>query len=168
MEQKLMAKALNPKPNKPEQDIVYTPRWLSQAIINYYNPTGAILDPCKGGGAFSDYMECDWCELSLGVDFLAKDESKHYDWIVTNPPWSMLRQFIEKSVKISDNIVFLINFNALTTRKRLSLIHDNGFYIAEVLMLDNPTESHWPSTGFQLAAVHLKRGAGTTTWSKLN
>ena len=38
------------------KDVVYTPRWLSKAIIDYFQPSGLCLDPCVGAGAFYDYL----------------------------------------------------------------------------------------------------------------
>ena len=64
---------LNPNKNKPEQDIVYTPRDLALDIIQHYNPTGRILDPSCGDGAFLHQFpgsDTDWCELEQGRDFL--------------------------------------------------------------------------------------------------
>ena len=50
-----------------------TPEYLAKEIIEHFNPTGRILDPCRGEGAFYDnYPEGDhdWCELGEGRDFL--------------------------------------------------------------------------------------------------
>lgn len=155
-----------PKTNQPEQDVVYTPTWLANDIINYYEPKGKLLDPCKGDGAFYDFMpNADWCEISQGRDFF--DYTGEVDWIVTNPPWSMIRQFLEHSFKLpAKNIVFLCNINAVTTRARLNLIKDNGYGIAKFYCMDNPKSPNWPQTGFQLAAVHIKKDYdGPTYWA---
>ena len=39
--------------------------WTKE-IIEHYNPSGRILDPCRGEGAFYDNFNTDdkdWCEL---------------------------------------------------------------------------------------------------------
>ncbi len=75
--------------NLLEGDVVYTPRNVSKAIIRHLNPSGVILDPCKGDGAFYDffYGERYYCELQEGTDFL--HEERYFDWIIGNPPYSV-------------------------------------------------------------------------------
>ena len=158
---------LCPKTNQPHQDIVYTPASLCKKIVEHYQPQGLILEPCKGDGAFLEFLPgADWCEIQEGVDFF--DYKKSPDWIVTNPPWSKIRQFIDHAIKIdTKNIVFLININALTTRSRINLIYNNGYGVKEFMCLDNPKEGNWPQTGFQLAAIHIQKGyTGGTIWSR--
>lgn len=160
--------ALCPKTNQPEQDVVYTPDYLAKEIIDHYQPTGKLLEPCKGGGAFLQYMPgADYCEIQEGTSFY--DYTDKVDWIVTNPPWSKIRQFLEHSFKIeAENIVYLCNFNAFVTRARMNLIFDNGYGIKEVYCVDNP-KTNWPQTGFQLAATHIQRGyTGPTYWTRKN
>ena len=152
-----------PPTNRPEQDVVYTPSYLAKQIVDHFKPTGLILEPCKGGGVFQDLLNGDWCEIVEGVDFF--DYTKSPDWIVTNPPWSMIRQFLEHSFKIeAKNVVYLCNLNALVTKARLNLIKDNGYGIKEFYCVDTP-KLNWPQTGFQLAATHIKKGyTGPTYW----
>lgn len=157
--------ALCPKTNQPEQDVVMTPDYLAREIVEYYKPTGKILEPCRGQGAFSNLMPgCDWCEIAEGKDFFDYKESP--DWIVTNPPWSLIRQFLTHSFAIdTKNIVYLCNFNAFVTKARLRSIYDNGYGIKEVYCVKAP-KVNWPQQGFQLAATHIQKGyTGPMIWS---
>ena len=88
------------------------------------------------------------------------------DWVITNPPWSKIRQFYQKCVDIkADNIVFLYNSNALMTKARLRLIYNNGYGIKEIFCIKAPT-SNWPQAGFQLGATHVQKGyVGDITFS---
>jgi hypothetical protein len=149
--------ALCPPTNKPEADLVFTPDSLAAAIVAHYKPSGRILEPCRGGGAFTRAMpESTWCELTEGKDFL--QHKGEYDWIVTNPPWSKIMEFLMHSIRLkAPNIVFLVNWNALTTKARLRAIYDNGYYIGEVVAV--PTPKCFPQMGFQLVAIHLLKGA---------
>ena len=52
-------RAFCPPKNTPEKDIVMTPEYLAKEIINHYNPTGKILDPSRGEGAFYDNYDTD-------------------------------------------------------------------------------------------------------------
>lgn len=35
-----------------ENDIVFTPDDVARAVVERFRPSGRVLDPCKGGGAF--------------------------------------------------------------------------------------------------------------------
>jgi hypothetical protein len=157
---------LCPTTNQPSQDVVYTPEYLALDIFRHFNPKGKMLDPCRGLGAFHNLMpkKSDWCEIAEGVDFM--DYDGDVDWVITNPPWSKIRQFYEKCFIIkAKNIVFLMNINAITTRARLNLLQNHGYGILEFYCVDNP-KNNWPQTGFQLAAVHVKKDyVGPTYWS---
>ena len=152
---------LCPKTNQPEQDIVYTPSYAAKLIYEHFKPTGNQIEPCRGAGAFHNLMPEDsaWCELQEGRDFLMHKGT--YEWLITNPPWSKIREFLAHAIQLGiPNIVFLININALTTKARLGLIYKNGYSIAEMLCV--PTPKEFPQTGFQLAAVHITKGQQAT------
>jgi hypothetical protein len=146
---------------KGGNDDVYTPPELAKFIIHHFNPSGSILEPCRGTGSFWNnfppHPENDWAEIKDGRDFLSFSEEKKFDWTISNPPWSLIRPFLRKSMKLSDNIVFLCLINAFFMRARLRDIKEAGFYIHEILALPTPPKP-WPATGFQLGAIYVKRG----------
>lgn len=146
-------------------DVVYTPDALARQIVEHFKPAGRVLEPCAGGGAFVRAMPgCDAFELALGTDFL--EQSGQWDWVVTNPPWSKLRAFLQHSMEVADNVVFLCLVNAVFMRARYADIQAAGFGIKEVLVVDQPPKP-WPQTGFLLGAVHLQRGwTGPTQFSR--
>lgn len=136
-------------------DVVMTPLWLAEKIVTHYNPQGRILEPCKGSGNFLKYMpSAEWCELSEGVDFMAY--TKHVDWIITNPPWSKIRDFLTQGFKVSDNVVYLFTINHAWTNARIRLMKSAGFGINEIILL--PKIKEFPPMGFQLGVIHYKRG----------
>ena len=149
------------KPDRPlapkgGNDKVWTPDDVAVRIVSHFAPSGKCLEPCKGGGAFMRAMPlCDWCEIDEGRNFLTTEGK--WDWVVTNPPWSQFRPFLLKSMEVADNVVFLSLLNAWFMRARVRDMRNAGFGIVEVLMLDTPKKP-WPQTGFQLSAVHVKRG----------
>ena len=150
-------RAFCPPKNTPEKDIVMTPEWLAQEIIHHFNPSGKILDPSRGLGAFYDNFNTDnkdWCEIAEDRDFFSYQES--VDWIITNPPWSKMQQFLEHGMKISNNIVYLTTINHYTTKRRIRDMRKNNFTIKEIYCVPTPTKP-WPQLGFQLAAVHTQR-----------
>jgi hypothetical protein len=160
-------KILCPPKNQPKHDLVFTPRSLAREIIEHFPLHGKLLDPCRGDGAFYDYFpehcETDWCEITQDRDFFDYDE--HVDWIVTNPPWSRIREFLEHGMEIADNIVFLVQMVHVCTKARLRAIRDSGFAFKEFYSVPTPP-SPWPQCGFQVAAIHIARGwKGSTLFS---
>ena len=110
-----------PPKNTPDKDLVMTPESLAIDIIKHYKPTGKILDPSRGDGAFYNNFDTDnkdWCELSEGKDFF--DYNETVDWIITNPPWSLMREFLDHAMKIANDIVYLTSINHYTTKRRIS------------------------------------------------
>lgn len=158
-----------PKSNEPEKDLVMTPHWLALDILNHFHVNGSYLDPCKGDGAFFDQCSAqtkDWCELSLGRDFM--EYNGKVDWIVTNPPWSKMRDFLAKGMEVSDNIVYLTTINHYTTKRRMRDMRNMGFGICEIFCVPTPPKP-WPSLGFQIAAVHTQKsytGDTKISWHK--
>ncbi len=146
-----------PPKNAPEKDIVMTPEHLAKEIIDHFNPSGKILDPSRGQGAFYDNFPTDnkdWCELGENKDFLTYSDK--VDWIITNPPWSKMQQFLEHGMKIADNIVYLTSVNHYTTKRRIRDMRKYNFGVVEVYCIETPPKP-WPQLGFQLAAVYTKR-----------
>ena len=55
-----------PKHNTPERDIIMTPEPCAIDIISHFSPTGSILDPCRGEGAF--YNNIQYHVKKIGVN----------------------------------------------------------------------------------------------------
>lgn len=135
-------------------DLIQTPAYLAKGIVDHFNPTGTILEPCCGDGSFLDAMpSADWCEITKGRDFF--EVTGHWDWIITNPPYSQYRAFFNKAMDVADNIVFLQLINATFYKARLRDMVNKGFRINEILLLDTPRE--FPQFGFQLGCVYYQK-----------
>ena len=150
-------RAFCPPKNTPDKDLVMTPEYLAKDIINHFNPKGVILDPCRGKGSFyNNYNtnEKDWCELSEGKDFF--DYDKKVDWIITNPPYSKMREFLEHGMKISKNIVYLTTINHYTTKRRIRDMRSAKFSLKEIYCVPTP-KKEFPQLGFQLGAIHTQK-----------
>lgn len=152
---------LAPGRNQPSHDMVMTPPALARQIVDYYQPSGVLLDPCRGDGAFFNAMlrwskDVRWCEVAEGRDFLTWQEPA--DWIITNPPWSKFRPFLRHAMRLAPNIVFLSVMTHFVTKARLRDITRAGFGIEHPLIVRTP-RAPWPGSGFQLAAWPIRRGA---------
>jgi len=156
---------LRPLAQHGGNDLIQTPVYLARKIVKHFNPVKSVLEPCCGNGNFLRVLPpgTDWCEISLGRDFLTV--KGHWDWIITNPPYSQYRAFLNKSMEIADNVVFLQLINATFYRARLRDMISNNFGIMEIVLIDTPAE--FPQFGFQLGCVHYKRGwTGNITFSR--
>ena len=147
--------------NTKREDCVMTPQELSNDLVKHFKPTGRVLEPCKGQGSFIRALEgygqnvsILWCEITEGKDFF--DFNEKVDWIITNPPYSKMRKFIQHSMEVSDNIVFLTTINHLWLKARIRDIQQAGFGIKEIFLFDTPKT--FPQSGFQIGCFYLKKG----------
>ena len=142
--------------NNPN-DLVYTPRPIAKAIINLFGLNGIVLDAFRGGGAFYDQLppdvDRDWCEIKDGKDFF--DYNKKVDWIVSNPPYSILDEVFEHSFEIAENVVYLLPLSKVfTSMGRIRRILEYG-NIKEIHIL-SASKCGFPF-GFPACAIWIKR-----------
>lgn len=147
-----MAKQLIPKGGN---DCIQTPIEVAKHCVEYFKPTGRILEPCKGDGNFLKVLpiKTDWCEIKEDKDFM--NYNKKVDWIITitNPPFSKFRAFLNKSMDVADNIVFLATINHIWLKARLRDMKEKGFEIKEIVTIDTPET--FPQSGFQVGYIHI-------------
>ena len=95
-----------------EKDVVYTPDWVARDMVEFFKPSGRILEPCKGEGAFLKYLpSAKWCEIQDGIDFFQWFEP--IDWIIGNPPYKIKLEWLRHSMEIANHIVYLLPCNSL-------------------------------------------------------
>jgi hypothetical protein len=148
-------------------DVVFTPKEVVTDILGYfdrcYAVRGRILDPFKGAGAFyrafPKILRCagnsyHWCEIAEGRDFFK--EEGHYDFIISNPPYSSFTEVLRHSMDTADNIIYLIPVNKLTSSAgRVRRLLEWGD-IPDIRIYE-PKVCGFPF-GFALGAVYMKRG----------
>jgi len=141
-----------------KNDVVLTPERISKKIIEYFNPTKSILDPCSGDDSFfsnfPDNIDKDWCEIRKGKDFFEYD--KKVNWIISNPPFSTYDDFLEHSFKIADNVVFIIPLYKTFKSKKQQLMVDNYGGLKTVLIIGSGSELNF-NMGFLCGCVHYQR-----------
>ena len=154
---------------RPQADNVETSPALARQIVEYFQPSGLCLDPCRGPGrAFYDALPKprDWCEIREGRDFLRY--KRKVDWIITNPPWSgeTYGPISRHAFDIAENVVFLVRFqNALSTYARHVDFLKSRHRPKEIVVIDWK-DAGFPTEGFVLAVFHWQRGhQGGTVWS---
>ena len=138
-------------------DVVYTQRNVSSKIIEFLNPKGICLDPCKGDGAFYDYLPKGklYCELQEGTDFLHFENK--VDWIIGNSPYSIFEQFLKHSFSISDNVSFLVPTNKVFQRQLImDMINEFGG-IKSIIIYGSGNRIGFPF-GFSVGNFHFQKG----------
>jgi hypothetical protein len=138
-----------------EKDVVYTPDAMARDIVEYFKPSGRILEPCKGDGAFLRYLPAaEWCEIEEGRDFFMRH--KRVDWIIGNPPYSIFNNWLRHSFTLANNIVYLIPLN--------KIFNDNGMLkdiyryggVKQVYVIGRGEKANFPM-GYAVGAVHFQR-----------
>jgi hypothetical protein len=138
-----------------EKDVVYTPDNMAREIVDFFKPTGRILEPCKGDGAFLRYMPAaDWCEIAKGRDFFLYQDK--VDWIVGNPPYSIFNIWLRHSFEIADNIVYLIPLNKIFND--FGMLKDIYAYggVKQIYAIGRGEKINFPM-GYAVGAVHFQR-----------
>ena len=136
-------------------DVVYTPSDLAFDIVSHFKPSGRILEPAKGDGAFLKHMPtAEYCELQEGKDFFAY--TNKVNWIVSNPPFSIYREWLEHSFMIADNCVYLVPlWKTFVSSKIIKMIAKYGG-IREIYHCGSGSECGF-DVGFAMAAIHYKK-----------
>lgn len=147
-----------------KQDKVYTPDWVAADMVDFFKPSGSILEPCKGDGAFLKYLpSADWCEIEEGRDFFKWNEN--VDFIISNPPYSLFKEFVRHGLSVAKHVIYLVpvhNFFRATSIMRLAW--EKGWL--KHIRIYGPGGSLGFPMGNPCGAVYWKRGYhGETSWS---
>ena len=139
------------------KDVVYTPDWVAKDMVEYFKPSGRILEPSCGDGVFLKYLPADaeWCEIEKGRDFFAYN--KQVDYCFGNPPYGLFRKWLEHSFTIAKNIVYLIPvYKVLYDFGGLKKINQYGG-IVSIRVYGRGNVANFPF-GQAVGAVHFQRG----------
>ena len=137
-------------------DIVMTDPAHAREIVQRFKPTGRILDPFRGDGAFWNEMPgAEWCEIREGRDFFAWREP--VDWIVSNPPYSIFSDVMRHAFGVARDIVFLIPINK--TFNSFVMMRDIWQWggVPTMYVMGTGAMIGLP-VGFATGAVHFQRG----------
>lgn len=145
-------------------DVVYTPSWAARDMVEHFRPSGRVLDPCRGAGAFTDHLpDAEWCEITDGRDFFAWSDP--VDWVISNPPYSMTRPWFRHSYTIADHLCYLVPLrNVFSGYGFIREIHEFGG-IREIRLYGTGGTLGFPM-GNAVGAMHIERGySGATEFS---
>lgn len=112
-------------------DFYQTPAWCVEKLLEREQFIWDILEPASWAGAISKVLEDKWYKV-ISCDIREDDwvywykwidifniNTKKYDNIITNPPYFCAKEFIQKSLKISDwKVVMLLKLSFLESTDR--------------------------------------------------
>jgi hypothetical protein len=160
--------------DKKGADFYPTPEWATELFLEKIKFTGDILEPACGNGSMSKVLEKYGYDVTsqdlhnrgygeAGVDFLQTD--KKFDNIVTNPPYNMAAEFLEKALDIANKkVAFLL---------RLAFLEGSTRY-HNIFSKNPPNEVFVYSDRITFYPDGLKTGGSGTTayawfvWEKEN
>lgn len=63
-------------------DVVFTPSWLAKQICEMFDIKGKVLEPCKGEGAFLEFLpkDTEWCEITEGKNYYDYNKLFFHCW----------------------------------------------------------------------------------------
>lgn len=144
-------------------DRVYTPDWVAADMVDFFRPSGRVLEPFKGQGVFLKYVSAYWCEIDEGMDFFNVRE--RFDWIISNPPYSRTRDVFRHSYSIASEIVYLVP---------LRNVFSGAGFVREIMAFGGMPNIRLYGTGSSLGfpmgnavgAIHVREGyRGPTVWT---
>lgn len=139
--------ATNRGAEREPHDNYPTPPWCVERLLRHVPiPSGSWIDPCAGEGsiiksvhAFRSDVTAYGMEIrpecyaplhqlvpgraAIG-DFLATTKLSNFQAVVTNPPYSLAREFIIKSLEIAPYVALLMRVNILGSN-RYDLLGNN-------------------------------------------
>lgn len=107
------------KPN----DFYPTPDWCVDELLVELKPGclegKTFLEPCRGNSVIYDKVKVlkprirIWRELTKGRDYLTTPTNYPDCAIITNPPFSLAQEFLDKSLREAQFVAYLLRINFL-------------------------------------------------------
>jgi len=151
--------------NRKASDMYDTPYCLPTELLKKEHLHGKILEPACGNMAIVDvlkknkYKKITAYDIRGGKDFLK--ETKHYDTIITNPPYSQSMQFIQKAKCVCDEFYFLLPVSYLQGKARYDEVYtDTAFPLRKIYVF-----TRFPMFGNPLRADYkIETGMMACAW----
>lgn len=126
--------ANNSSGKRKKSDFYETPYSMTQKLLDREQFFGTILEPSCGNGAIVKVLERNGYsvvskDISNGHNFL--NENDRYESIITNPPFSLAKEFITKCKEICDGkYALLLPLSYLHGKARFdSFYHNNKIHL---------------------------------------
>ena len=111
-------------------DIFQTPKIAVEILVPYLTPGARIWEPACGLNRISQYLAGLGYRVipsDINEDFLVT--TKSCDYIVTNPPYSIKDQFLERCYELNTPFALLLPLTALEGERRQRLYRKYGLQL---------------------------------------
>lgn len=115
------------KHRKFANDEFMTPPKLAKGLVKLVPLVAGneVIDPCPGDGAFYDALPSFVFKSKIIGDFFSFNHN--IEWLVSNPPYSKLDDWLKHSFDISEiGVAYLLGLHNITPR-RLEMANGYGF-----------------------------------------
>ena len=111
----------NVKRKRKKSDFYETTYSMTLQLLEREKLIGTILEPACGNGAIKKLLPDNTIGYDIETNFLT--ETKNYNTVITNPPFSLAYEFILKAKEIAtDKIIMLLPLSYLHGKKRYDAI----------------------------------------------
>lgn len=125
-------------------DDFQSPAAILDPLLPYLNPTWIVWECCAGEGNLVKKLtqEGFWTigtDILHGQDFFTYEPGFPFELILTNPPFTLKNQFLERCYALGKPFALLMPIHALDTYQRQRLYKQHGL---EILMLPSQVTFH--------------------------
>lgn len=130
--------------DRVDNDFYATPFNATKAILDKVTLHGSILEPAAGQGHISKvikeyYPNCEIistdlikrqdkfdCNIQGGIDFLICDYGRTFDTVISNPPFSLAKEFVERALTLAtDKVIMFAKIQFLEGLQRKEFFEKN-------------------------------------------
>lgn len=110
-----------------DKDEYQTPVWAVKKIVGEINwdDVHSFLEPCFGTGNIYKNVPIQnvptkklSCDINTNMDYFNHHFMNTVDLIITNPPYFLALEFLEKSLSDAQTVIYLLRLNFLGSQKR--------------------------------------------------
>lgn len=124
---------MRPPLQQGHSDNFQTPPLALVPLLPFLKPDWLIWEAAEGEGNLTRGLEAEGfkvigSDILSGQDFLRWEPSQ-FDCVITNPPFSLKLQFLERAYQLRKPFAFLLPLTALETEKRQKLYKEFGLQV---------------------------------------
>jgi len=129
---------------KPKNDEVFTPDYAIKPLMPYIDKDWVIWEPTDFGGSriTENFREVGYKVITSHIkdeqNFFEYEPDEHYDIIITNPPYSLKTEFLERAYSLNKKFSFLLPITSLEGKARGKIYRQ--YDQMEILVFDGRVE----------------------------
>jgi len=140
-----MKKAMIAYMKKPKNDEIYTPEYAIKPLLKYINKDWVVWEPTDfGNSKITEVLrkhgnEVLTSHINNNKNFFDYEPEEHYDIIITNPPYSLKTEFLQRVYELNKKFCFLLPITSLEGKARGKIYQKYNGEL-EVLIFDGRVE----------------------------